>query len=126
MVTFPIGGEKRGNHPFAFEIENAYVQPETITRILKGVEGVSRVRERMLFRKPYEIHVEFKYLGMDFVVWEPFGDTTRYWIGPKHPTSSPVSIDQVEHAFRRYRPPFYRQVIGDLLSLGFVKRLVGP
>lgn len=121
MKTYPLIDEKKGDRPFAFEIENAYVGTGTIARLLAEVDGVTDVRARKLFRGSSEIHVEFKYLNHDYIVWEPYGDNSRYWIGPKNPEESAGDIGNVENAFKRYRPPFYREVIGDILTLRLFK-----
>jgi hypothetical protein len=126
METYPIIDKTRGNRPFAFEIENAYVDPGTITHLLKAVVGVSHVRERSLFAKPAEIHAEFRYMNRDYVVWAPNADNTRYWIGPKSARDGLVSIDMIEKAFKLYRPPLHKRLLGDFLSLGLVKQIVGP
>ena len=121
MKTYPLIDEKKGDRPFAFEIENAYVGTGTIARLLAEVDGVTDVRARKLFRGSSEIHVEFKYLNHDYIVWEPYGDNSRYWIGPKNPEESAGDIGNVENAFKSYRPPFYREVIGDILTLRLFK-----
>ena len=126
METYPIIDKTRGSRPFAFEIENAYVDSGTITRLLKTVVGVSHVRERGLFAKPSEIHAEFRYMNRDYVVWEPHGENTRYWIGPRSAQDGVVSIDLIEKAFKLYRPPFHKQLLGDFMSLRLVKHIVGP
>ncbi len=35
-----------------------------------------------MFESGNEIHTEFTFDGAKFVVWEPFGDNSRFWIGP--------------------------------------------
>ena len=50
MKTYPLIDEKKGDRPFAFEIENAYVGTGTIARLLAEVDGVTDVRARKLFR----------------------------------------------------------------------------
>ena len=84
MRTYPIIDEKKGANSFAFEVENAYVRPRTIARLLKEVDGVTDVRVRKLFDSSADTHVQFKYLTQHYMVWEPYGDSSRYWIGPKH------------------------------------------
>ena len=125
MDTYPLIDEKRDNRPFAFEVENAYVVPGTIARLLAEIDGVTDVRIRKRFSGSSEIHVEFKYLSRDYIVWEPYGDNSRYWIGPKNPEESAGDIGNIENVFKRYRPPFYREVIGDVLSLRLFKRFIG-
>lgn len=126
METFPVAGKMPGQRTYAFEIESAYVEPGAIARLLKGVVGVAFVRERRLCSGQREIHAEFRYMNREFVVWEPFGDNTRYWIGPKDSSANAVGIGLVEDAFKRYRPPFRRRLIGGLMSLPLVKQLVSP
>jgi hypothetical protein len=125
METYPIVDVRRSPRPFAFEVENAYVGPGTIARLLVGIDGVTDVRTRKLFGASDDIRVEFKYLNLDYVVWEPYGDSSRYWIGPKNSSEGSVDIVDLEAAFKRYKPPWYRVALGDLLSLRFFKRFVG-
>ena len=125
METHPIVDRRHGHRAFAFEIETAYVQDGTIAAILKGVTGVSHVRERHPLARPNEIHVEFRYMAREYVVWEPFGEHRRYWIGPRNTAAAVGTIELIEAAFRDYQPPLHRQLIGDLLSLRLVKHLVG-
>lgn len=125
METYPLIDEKKGDCPFSFEIENAYVGSGTIARLLAEVQGVTDIRPRKLFGKSNEIHVEFKYLNRDYIVWEPYGDNSRYWIGPKNPAEDVGDIGNIENVFKHYHPPFYREIIGDILSLRLFKRLIG-
>ena len=126
MDTYPILDRRHGKRPFAFEIETAYVPAGTISAILKTVTGVSHVRERHPLARTNEIHVEFRYMAREYVVWEPFGENSRYWIGPRNSAACTGTIELIEAAFREYHPPLHRQLIGDLLSLRLVKHLVGP
>lgn len=53
---------------------------------------------------------EFEVDGVTFVAWEPWGDNSRFWVGPKTmggetPQWSPA-VDHVREAFRRARPVF--------------------
>ena len=123
METFPILDKQKGEEPFAFEVENAYIGPRAIARLLVEVDGVTDVHAREAWSGSPDIHVEFKYLAQPYVVWEAYGDSSRYWIGPKDPAGTQASIGEVEKVFRRYRPPLYRQVLGDILSLNFITRL---
>jgi hypothetical protein len=53
---------------------------------------------------------EFEVDGVPFVAWEPWGDNSRFWVGPKAkegqtPQWSPT-VDRVRAAFRMARPLF--------------------
>lgn len=118
MRTFPIVNEQKV--VFAFEIENVYIGSRTIARLVRSVLGVTDVRVRKPFTGSAEVHVEFQYHNQPYVVWEPFGDSSRYWIGPDDPDVSSPSIDAIERVFREYRPGLLRRVFGDVVSLKFI------
>ncbi len=119
MTTYPIVDKQTGI-PFAFEIENVYASPRSVAALLRGIKGVSDVRLRRRFRDAADVHVEFLYRERSHIVWEPYGDSSRYWIGPSDPEADRSDIRQVEQAFRDYRPVFWRRIVGPLLSHGWV------
>lgn len=117
MTTFPVISD--GEKIFAFEIENAYISPSQIAQLLCMVDEVSEVKIRKPFHSDSEIHVRFSFRGISCVVWEPFGDNSRYWIGPENKPYDRIDITEIEHIFRQYRPHLFRKVVGDLLMLRF-------
>lgn len=121
MKTSPLALGQDGN-PRAFEVENVYVSPATVAQILRRTEGVTDVVQRRLFAAEREVHVKFKYQGYPCIVWEPYGDNSRYWIGPESTAAFEGNMVQVETAFANYQPPLHRSIIGDLLSLRFLRR----
>ena len=121
METHPIIDETH-EHAVAFEIETVYVSPGTIARLLAPIDGVTDVQTRRMFGQSSDIHVEFKYRSRDHVVWEPYGDSSRYWIGPKNPMECTNEIERIEKAFKDYSPPFYRRILGGILSLKLTRR----
>lgn len=117
--------DKQALHPIAFEIENAYAGLRVIARLLGQVNGVSDVRVRGLFSKWEDVRVWFKYMGHEYVVLEPFGDNSRYWIGPKDDSGNALDIGDIENAFKDYRPPLHREIFGDVLTLRLFKKRIG-
>ena len=105
----------------AFEIENVYVRPKKVGEILSAVDGVTGVTVGKSSRESRDVHVKFKYQGIEYIVWEPFGDNSRYWIGPEQENgqSSDIDIAPLAKAFREYEPPFLVKVFGDLITLNF-------
>src|SRR5258708_14372346 len=81
MKTYPLGHDDAP--PFAFEIDHTFVSRGTIVRLVKRVDGVTDVHRAGLFRSSDDVRVAFKYLGRDYIVWEPWGDNSRYWVGPR-------------------------------------------
>lgn len=123
MRTHPVT-TKNGDKPFAFEIENAYIAPTTVAQLLAGVAGVTDVRPRKKFSKSIDVHIEFMFQGQPYIVLEPFGDSSRYWIGPKDEPNIVGGIAELEDAFKSYRPPACRVLFGDLVTLRFMTRLL--
>lgn len=103
---------------FAFEIENSYISRRKILKLLSAVDGVSNVVPRKLFSSSSDIHVEFSFQGENFVVWEPYGDSSRYWIGPKEENNF-VDIHALEKVFSEYQPPMMVRILGNLITLNF-------
>jgi hypothetical protein len=123
MRTYQVGDERQGK-VLGFQVDNIYLGPGRCARILSTVEGVSDVRLRRLFSAWDEIHIRFRFKGTDCVVWEPHGDSSRYWIGQPD-GSHPVDMGVIELAFKNYEPPMHRKLIGDILTLHVVKKLLG-
>jgi hypothetical protein len=121
METFPAKTSPDGRI-IAFEVENLYIGPQAVARLLRQVRSVSGVRPRRMFSRNSEIHVRFKHGGHACIVWEPYGDSSRYWIGPENPESFPLDMTDVQSAFGNYKPPIHRAILGNLLSLNFLRR----
>ena len=84
---------------------------------------MSDIRCRKMFAKSDDVHIEFKYREQPYIVWEPFGDNSRYWIGPKDSALSITEASVLENAFKRYRPSLHRAILGDVLTLQFIARI---
>jgi len=121
MQTFPLTDPESGVK-YAFEIEIAYIGPKRIAKLLVEAPDVSNVKSRRLFGPDPETHVAFDYKGSSYVVWEPYGDNSRYWIGPRDATSRDVDVTPVEAIFRDYCPPLIRRAIGNVLTMRFLPR----
>ena len=76
MKTYPI--LDAAGRVFAFEISNTFMHYRRLVWVLKNVKGVADISSGKMFG---EVIAEFKYKGTPFIVWEPYGDNSRYWIG---------------------------------------------
>jgi len=55
---------------------------------------------------------------VDFKVVEPYGDNSRYWIGPKDPAEEKEElVVRLSSAFEAYRPPVLLRLFGSVLAL---------
>lgn len=120
MKTFPIIDDDTGMQS-GFEIENAYILPNTVSRLLGNVDGVTNIHLRGGFFSDTDIRVEFTYLGKKYTVLEPFGDNSRYFISPDNVSESSAEVKTIEDVFKGYEPPMWRRIIGDLLTLKCIK-----
>ncbi len=102
----------------AFEIENFYIRPSKIAVLLCAIDGTSNIVLRKPFSSSSDVHLEFKYRDEDFMVWEPYGDNSRYWIGSKQEESS-IDISPLVAAFENYHPPLIIKILGDIIHLNF-------
>lgn len=118
MRTYSYEGLS-GGAPIAFEIDNAYVGLRAIHKLLTSIEDVTEVRPRRLFSKWDTVHIRFKFKGRDYFVVEPFGDNSRYWIGPESEDHH-AGIEEIRRAFADYKPNFLRKLVADIISLRFI------
>jgi hypothetical protein len=121
MKTYPVIQD--GSDPFAFEIDHVYLSRRTIARLLEKIEGVTEVHMGGHFGSPDDVRIEFKCQGHDFIVMEPFGDNSRYWVGPKggkDNVAAAANIGRIKAAFEGYKPPLPAKIFGDLASLNFM------
>ena len=117
MDTYQI---KNGDQLFAFEIDNIYINLSMVAKLLLNVNGVTCVQLRRIFEKSPDIHINFRYLGQPYIVWEPYGDSSRYWIGPVNSASCKNDIADLDRAFKEYAPSLFRLIIGRIISFRFI------
>jgi hypothetical protein len=123
METYPLLDQNDHNRPYAFEVDNCYISLGTISKLLATVDGVTNVQRKSRFGSPEDVRIEFNYQGYSYIVFEPWGDSSRYWIGPKISEENAGPVGDVERVFKRYHPPFYRTLVGDILTLRILKRI---
>jgi hypothetical protein len=87
----------------AFEV-SSLLGVSGAARILEGLPRVRVVERQRLFRglRDEEIRIRFEYEGERFTVEEPFGDSSRFWVGPESRTPTP-RLDPIREAFARAR-----------------------
>ncbi len=106
MRTYPITSDDGKN--IGFEICHTWIWIGSIMRILRSVPGVSLVSRA----RGDDKRITFRLENEKFVVLEPFGDNSRYWIVPEAPGESVATQDELHQAFIEYRTPLVKYVIG--------------
>ena len=90
-----------GEPPYAFEVATGWSALRfTLGRILESVPGVTEVRRGGNWFSSDENRAYFLFHGVPFVVWEPWGDSDRYWIGPADTSVPPADLGPLMQAFR--------------------------
>lgn len=95
MKTYPL--KRDDGQIFAFEIPAAGLWTGSLARLLRRAPGVAGVRR---------IHgndnrIAFELNGEPFVVWEPWGDNSRYWIGPANTGARLGNASALEAYFKQ-------------------------
>lgn len=128
MKVYPVIADNGSETPI-FQIDNVFISPRTVVHLLQDVDGVKDVQLRRFLTRPRDIHARFTYHGRPFIVWEPYGDNSRFWIGPAdmvegEPAVADVPpLSELRRRFEQYRPPLHRTLVGGLLTLPFLTRI---
>jgi len=109
MKTYELLDED--GHFFAFEVGNSGLGRRGVCQVVETIPGAKVVRRPKFlswFRE--EEFCEFVVDGKTFVAWEPYGDSSRYWIGPE-PIEPLPQTQSVREAFDAFREsPFFRRI----------------
>ncbi len=76
MKTYPL--KRDDGQTFAFEIPAAGLWSGSLARLLQRAPGVVKVRRV----RSDDTRLTFEVNGQPFIVWEAWGDNSRYWVGP--------------------------------------------
>lgn len=112
MKTYPIRDET--GRSFAVEVDMAYCSLRKLAKVIETIEGVTEAKICKPFSGHGDVRAQFRYQGYDFAIVEPFGDNSRYWIGPVSETST-VDVSPIEEQLKSYVPSLIRRLIGDFI-----------
>jgi hypothetical protein len=102
---------------FAFEVDAALGR-RGLCRLVSKISGVRLLAKPRLFSWfKEEAFCSFQLGGVTFEALEPFGDNSRYWVGPK-PVQFAPQINLVRAAFERHTPLLDRSVLRLFKSAG--------
>lgn len=114
MRTYPAASLESKH--IAFEIQNLLVSRRQIAKIISAVPGVTRVVLGAHFGSSSDLRLTFNYCGEEYIVWEPYGDSSRYWIGPRTLTDASRDCSDLEKAFQTFEPSLLVRGIHMLVS----------
>lgn len=110
MKTWPLFDENKTL--FAFEISCLAAGVGKVATILSGISHVSEIEKRKPFRGPADLHIRFKYHNRPMMVWEPYADNSRFWIGPQKRDGDTIDISEIEEAFREHKGLWIANLFG--------------
>jgi len=98
MKTYDLHDDQ--NRVFAFEIRNLGLGRDGVCRVVETIPGATLVRRPKKFLSWFreDTFCEFTVDGETYEVEEPFGDNSRYWVGPRPPRWLPQT-ERVRDAF---------------------------
>jgi hypothetical protein len=115
MKTWPIIDAQ--GKVAAFEVSVIRIGLREIAKVLESLPGVLQLQKGSSFGGE-EVRIKFTYHGINCVVWEPFGDNSRYWIGPANEAGEQAhDLVEIEKAFRSYQPSVLKRLFGRLKSV---------
>jgi hypothetical protein len=84
---------------FAFEVPNTLLTRRGVCKLVQSIPGARLLSGRRELRE--DEFCAFEVQGQRFKAWEPFGDNSRYWIGPEPPNWC-EQVSFVRDAFARH------------------------
>jgi hypothetical protein len=113
----------------AFEIGNIWISRRGVEKVVRSIPDATVVRgvgreswvDILSWWKRDEYFCEFDLRGTRFVAWEPWGDSSRYWIGPEPARPTP-EVATVRDAFAAAQPA----VMPVLCAAALVALAIGP
>jgi hypothetical protein len=85
---------------FAFEVSNALLTRKSVCKLVRSIPGARLLSGRAELRD--DEFCTFEIEGQKFKAWEPWGDSSRYWIGAE-PESPCPQLSVIRDAFARHR-----------------------
>lgn len=116
MKTYPLKDDT--DCVVAIEVDAALCGVANLARTIGAVADVSDVVVRKPFSGSGDVRATFRYRGDEFAVTEPFGDNSRYWIGPVAKNLK-RDVSPIERQLASYVPSLFRRVLGGLVTLNF-------
>lgn len=112
------------NRLYAVEVDMGYASVRMLARVIGATSGVSDMKVRRPFSGSGNVRASFRFQGADYVIMEPFGDSSEYWIGPAEEGGGAGDMTAIARNIEGFKPSRYRQILGGLVNMDF-KSLVG-
>lgn len=104
------------NRLLAIEFESIYLSRSGLKEVLHQLGDAHILNFRTAFGSEPDVFARFTYRGNQYVVIEPYGDSSRYWCGPEDDNVKNDFLE-IKKVFKAHNPFFLRRILGDFLSL---------
>lgn len=95
MRTYDIC--KENGELMAFEVNNLLLTRLGAIRVVRRISGVKILATPWVRQ---DVFCRFALEGREFLIEEPWGDNSRYWVGPSEPVEPTSQIKVVKTAFQ--------------------------
>ena len=86
------------NELFAFEMSNTLLSRNKTVKIIGLLPNAKiNIRPKLFSLSNQDKFCEFEFMDDIFIIEEPWGDNSRYWLGPKSLKYNPNLIKIAEH-----------------------------
>ncbi|MCA9392587.1 MAG: hypothetical protein KC900_00145 [Candidatus Omnitrophica bacterium] len=93
-------------HLYAFEVNNLMLSRTDAVNIVNSIPGARIIRKPGFCGYSFDDEFcEFKLGDKTFVIYEPWGDSSRFWIGQKQPGWCP-ELDKIAGCFQTKSFPY--------------------
>ena len=112
------------NRLLAFEIDCNLISIGKMVELLRADPIITDIRKRQLFSAEEELRLAFNINGVPFIIAEPFGDNSRFWVGPLGNLNADNEhlVKKIEKHFLDYQPPILRRILGKILRGGTARK----
>ena len=119
MKTYTI---IKNDELLGFEIDHLFVSAGFIAKYLSTKDGVSNIQRKNLDSS--DNRLEFEFRGSPYVISEDYGDSSRYWIGPKDANTPLLQTAELEAHFKDLRESLLRKILYYGILLFIAAKLV--
>ena len=110
MKTYVV--TNKDDKQIGFEIDHTFFSVRQINKILSGIVEVDNIKTKDASSLEDDVVLEFEYFHCKYIVWEAYGDSSRYWIGPKViENCNHEQVSRLEQIFKKHTPSIFERFI---------------
>lgn len=104
-----------------FSIDHYYISRSKIRKLLLGCSNVSWVKIHR-WRLTGNVRGSFCFRDIEFVIYEPFGESTEYIFESKE-NKDRIDVSELFNIFVEFKPSKLAMIFGEIADLSILSRL---